>query len=923
NACAYKKVSSPGSTSPVGNVYYDLASTKTLPDDVRSISVHQGWEGYCVEYDASITDPNGNPVCAVWWPVDVPRSGTNIFDNHPEAGFASTAPLYYCVNAASNLIKYTDFGSTAVTGSPLVSGISFVEAKNNTYMLALGEKNGAGRGAAFKNNFQTDLLPLYGETLFGKTGWDNNSDLLRFPVRTESPLAKLHEYDVESIILVVRGQEAGDWPANNEEFVLNRAGVAKSAIGVLPQTSDRWTALWCGGKDDASCDFGGEYSWDKFTPFIVSGDTISCASGTDSISQKKNTNLFAMRARFAGPQGQAPEGFSGTFAPYQFVGIEGGLCDNTPDDGWVDFQAVFQLREWCTTVAQVAVNGESKAWSGRLNNYAHAGVKSGICTGRSPEQGGRGGKYCYTDADCRIGGGICNVLFTVGASPSQGYMSRFFTGDDTFRNQFSFNQDSAPFGSIVPPTQTIFNPTAWDSRADTEEVEKLVGTQVQKEERELEPGIQPLYIEKATGQVRAGTPLACRRGEECILPPTDKGKERPADINEGESGGIALLRNLFAKVFGVWKWNFGSASYESYTPTFGLDFTGGGDAGQCPIVQAVRRAGSGFAPAGWADPTDGGREKFNPSQDSNFYNRSVRPGDIATGFNCPASSGLPLNADAFFGGRYSINGEPIGNVAGTAINDPLVSRIGEEVSLQFYGFNYNGEQLPLREIYIDWNGDTWNRETGAPTGLAGDDTIIAGNFKNRRADCSRTGPNFGQTDRACENAPFEFKHVYQSAGSFSPVVRLKDNWDKHTYAYYNGTVIFVCDSNEGTCTAPPQPAPQQLSILGPDSISVAFNASFDYQIGANRPDVSFEIEYLGVPSGAEPGWIQISNAGRLTGTHTVPGNSGDYLLLIGATHTPTGQKVIKTIGLSAGAPPFSPGWLLRSGSHGSGRYIYT
>jgi len=954
--CAYRKVSSASANSTTGEVYYGVNSVKPIPADARSIEVRRGWHGYCVEYDESVVDPVGEKACLAWLPIDVVANGVNVFDNHPEAGFSNSAPVYQCVNAASNLLRYNDYRNGSGTG--VATGLIFNEAVENTYVISVGEGTRSQRESQYQLHFLPPVISADSDS--GGWDWDGGDDIgtvqtmpfsnaqwdqhdgfltasgdLHFGVRPESPLSKLHEYDIESIKLITVAQEHHSWPANNEEFVLGRNGYAKASIGINPDTEDRWTALWCGGSDDASCDFGGSYSWNKFKPFFL--DRANCGAGSSSdggteLSGRKNTNLFAIRALFANSDGSVDidmnaDGINdvapGGLDPYQFYGFEGGVCDNTGSTGWVEFAVAFQIREWCTDVAQVATIEENKGWSGRLNNVSQ--LPSGICDG-----GERSGKHCYAypgdqNRDCSAGGGVCSLVFNVADSAGKktGYFENFFTNDGADPSQrFTFSQDKAPYGLIVPPTETLFDPSNWDSRKDTEIVEKIVGSQTVEEDRDLEPGKQPIYVEKDRGQVRAGTPLGCNRGEECMLPPTEDGRSVPDGAHEGVSGGIELLRSVFAKIYGFWRWNFDSSSYEYKTSaqlaaespnqqTFGWEFTGGGDAGQCPIIQSVEQNGGQFGPAGGV--------LFNPLTSSEYYNQSIwfteNPAlnlhnGATTGLTCPTpttgnASGVFQN-DALRAGRYSIDGEAVPNTNGTVSGGwPKQVQIGEEVSLQFYAFNYNGEQLPIKEIYIDWNGDTWRNADGS--GRSGpiqantkDDTIVRGNFKNHRPDCDQTAANFGQTDQACDNNPFQFKHIYQTEENFSPVVRVTDNWDKFTFAYYNGEVLSV-----GDAPSPPAARPVGFTITGPAQISVDYNNSFSRTLSANLPGVAYAIANVVGPT--VPNWFSITGS-TITGTHNNPSYAGSYSVIVAGTHTATGQTDTVTVPIEAHAAPFVPGW---------------
>ncbi len=765
-SCSYKKVQTDTET-----VYLSKQTTKQLPEDTRSVTDFDGWQGYCYEYDYETLDPNGNPVCLSWWPVDVPVGVTNIFDNHPSAGFVSSQPLYYCLDAQSNLRQS-------------IPNVTFVEAKNNTYVLAL--ENATGNSVdAFKAHFNTGTGWVRRDATNPKDGYhllqrladtdgpENASGIMQFSVKPDSFFSTLKEYDIDSIVLKVRNSEhQREWPGAGEEFALSRKGLAMSLL-TNPEIADenRWTVLWCGGKEDAKCSFGDVYSWDKFKPFLEHTNEIVAPNAEHpadndlcwgqaevngqniSIDANGGTNIFGIRAIFTDENGNAPAGSTyatvTTQEPHSFLGFEGGLCDNTGSGGWVDFEVVFKVREWCSAVAQVDTSGQNEAWSGRLGGKAQ--VASGLCT---LEPGNERAAFCYSNADC-AGERTCQLHFEV--ADTTGFMSGVYQ-DPTQR--FTLQTDAQPFGSIVPPTDTLFDPTQWDSRDDTYLFERLENGSLVQEERTLEPGKQPIYVEIPQGQVRAGTPLACTRGAECLLPPHTNTSAQ-SDAFTGLSGGITALRNLFTRIFGIWIFNPETVTYEERTSEqldIGFDYSqDASDAGQCPVIQDIEKTATGDAIV--FDPTTANPQNWNPIADSS--------GRIA-GRNCPSPSD-----DVARAGRYSINGQAVPHLAGVVQQKQQV-QVGEEVKLQFYAFNYNGEQLPLRTITIDWG------DAGAPT-------IITGNFKNHRPDCSNLGANYGQTDRACDSNYFEFRHVYRTLGNKWPIVTIEDNWGKRTVAQYAET----------------------------------------------------------------------------------------------------------------------------------------
>ncbi|MDP1709890.1 MAG: hypothetical protein Q8L21_03320, partial [Candidatus Komeilibacteria bacterium] len=290
------------------------------------------------------------------------------------------------------------------------------------------------------------------------------------------------------------------------------------------------------------------------------------------------------------------------------------------------------------------------------------------------------------------------------------------------------SQDNAPFGAIVPPISTIYTPKEWDSRKDVEAPDELSSS---KEEILLEPGKQPLYVETARKQVRAGTPYSCSdsTGNACVFPPNDKGLKTKS-VSSVEKAKDYLLQ-LFGKIKGLWVWHSntqpgGEIGYQKEISNY-ADLVDDGYDGQCPVIQAIT-----------------GSEGNNPDTSCN--------------------------------GTITVNNN--GN---------------KEVAVEFYSYNKNGEQLPLKEIKINW-GDS-------------SETKVKGNFKNHKKVCNNNSPNYGETDKACETNKFQFKHIYGQIGTYSPTVEVKDNWGAISTAGAGAIIITPTPAPVAKPVAPVTPAP--------------------------------------------------------------------------------------------------------------------
>ncbi len=98
-------------------LYYIARSCRMYPDksalacdyyDEQKGKDMRGWKGYCVEPDPAYSGKNysGHPVCLQWWPVDVLTGEANIFNNEPVVGYSGRKPLYYCLASRGDYPYY-------------------------------------------------------------------------------------------------------------------------------------------------------------------------------------------------------------------------------------------------------------------------------------------------------------------------------------------------------------------------------------------------------------------------------------------------------------------------------------------------------------------------------------------------------------------------------------------------------------------------------------------------------------------------------------------------------------------------------------------------------------------------------------------------------------------------------------------------
>ncbi|TSC56061.1 MAG: Uncharacterized protein G01um101418_429 [Parcubacteria group bacterium Gr01-1014_18] len=210
----------------------------------------------------------------------------------------------------------------------------------------------------------------------------------------------------------------------------------------------------------------------------------------------------------------------------------------------------------------------------------------------------------------------------------------------------------------------------------------------------------------------------------------------------------------------------------------------------------------------------GSRDSFTPAPPV------IRPVQLVIGADARATR-VELKKDGF----VSINDIPTGEIKGIRFFP---------TTLSFYGYNANGEQLPIRQVSINW-------------GDGSEELILDGFFKNHKQNCNRycyksiednrinpssalkacsfhfecgkdssrpenqcIPDNFGDHTDACveesdnESGAFIFTHVYNCqdindpnynparlACEFRPTVKIKDNWGMQTTGQFDGVVVIT------------------------------------------------------------------------------------------------------------------------------------
>ncbi|HOZ36615.1 MAG TPA: hypothetical protein PLR18_02175 [bacterium] len=271
---------------------------------------YKGWKGYCVETDPKYQERKfvNQPMCLLWWPVDIISGEANMFSKESVAGYTGRKPLYYCMEATGN---YQRCGSSGIDGSQ-ICGTKY--EVHNYYPGAISIDN-------CKFGLMAPNIPY---TFYVC----RESHAVDWPIQkigSGNVEYGLKEYEVDSIVL--EGQIlAWDYPSS---IVINRAkfGTSEELAG------------------------GANYTYTREDKKGINQVVWRVDAGF-----KDQTNTIGFQAHFDREKGLFQYSFNG--------------ADKTGNDREHEAYVVkFYLREPCTKIAKVVDEyGASAPWAQRINS---------------------------------------------------------------------------------------------------------------------------------------------------------------------------------------------------------------------------------------------------------------------------------------------------------------------------------------------------------------------------------------------------------------------------------------------------------------------------------------------------------------------------------------------------------------------------
>ncbi|MDD5040304.1 MAG: dockerin type I domain-containing protein [Patescibacteria group bacterium] len=302
---------------------------------------YRGWEGYCLE-----RDPLNPAYCLNWWPADLLMGDTNIFSNLRTAGYDGRRPLYMCLEQEGNYNK------------PKSVSFGLVDTFQATRQVSNG-KGSTGHGGGCRITFEES--PLIGK-----------------PFKYRAPMTtNFIDQDGTS-----ECDEAG-----------NMGGAAYSCA---------WDGGWrngfcmsCDCDDDEQCTRGYnnlitahpedryyKYEIERIDVLMVHWSHGDWECGHYGVGDGDNHYFMTLNEEDAGggPCGGATNCWgerwtcSGNYIDFAVIFNDAGQITHFRtsmhdgnNGGGAHYLPIFQLRESCSVLAQVADDDNDRAWTARVS----------------------------------------------------------------------------------------------------------------------------------------------------------------------------------------------------------------------------------------------------------------------------------------------------------------------------------------------------------------------------------------------------------------------------------------------------------------------------------------------------------------------------------------------------------------------------
>ena len=568
--------------------------------------------------------------------------------------------------------------------------------------------------------------------------------------------------------------------------------------------------VWCG--DGCGC---GSPEWNPnlhLTPTNGWCQTAGFASSCETLSNSVlgSGNVDCPFADVDGVKARAVFDAAG-----RFTGLNFGWCDGSGGSGGFNGSSIrFVLRDMCSEASKVATSLGDKAWTDRVLRRTDFQVQPsdqlGFTSARQVTPYGRfGNSVAPKNIDLPSGS-----LLVVSDKPS--FVLPPITAPATTISTPYSCKGNPPLGNCGVPGVCIAG-TKGPSGSRRSAISDTCNSSADCEDNDNRgTGVCTGYINRMCNN--GPTPgKACSNNGDCGIGGTCVDQSITSTPTDAFVG-ISRVQKLFAAVYDVYQFTPAISMYTKLPAAsipFSLDISRGGVTPTINSLGQKRCSLTGVACNGTGAPPffDCAVNVCQGVPPAFTENRCTITGESCSLLcrinTCqfPGGYGVPypplvkqVSFDTNKSPSEAATGFTLISVDGAVTQGDLRLLSPAPVTALFYAYNPNGEQMPLREVLVDWDGNV--------TPGAGYTSGAQGKYKNRKHICASSKVCSGGTtaNRACTadidcggSGATCVDNLMYNFGDTTPQACIQDA--PNTEGYFSFTKVYLCTGNETACSA--------------------------------------------------------------------------------------------------------------------------
>ncbi|MBP6942560.1 MAG: hypothetical protein KBB55_00775 [Candidatus Buchananbacteria bacterium] len=491
---------------------------------INNNNVFYGLLGYCLT-----RDPQNSKQCLQWWPIDQ-LSGES---QDEISSYNAQRPLYYCVNKGITQVNVGANNALVRINTREGSGLQSLDSGKEVHVVPLEINNGYRALMRYPYVSRLDfggVFGMIGSSITGGVGvraqmWNNKVAIQRTPIISTAGL------DPVDMILSIASQfglteftedltqatqpEPQSEPSEGCGFLdfgcyIDAVGgaIVKAATDFINGIVDKFTFK----PEDRWGGWGMKFAIIQdmkvliFLPWhgavgIQNDPLVSVLAQTGILGVDGGS--FGMKiitdqdSQYKGKLTDPTPGITGDILGVAWF-MDSATDSHVKGAGMIGGISAKLNLEYCSEIVQVVTAaGTNKAWTGRLSS---------------------GSMFTSLDNDCVLDSEEESPVTTYAALVANfpAHCAIKESGPYTVKG-YKYSTDYKPFGAIVPPSTGQY-PYNWDSKDAI--------------------GVQPLFYEIA-----------------------DPSKPAPGQSRMGQTHTVPNLQRLFAKTYGVWRWDRDNSRY--------------------------------------------------------------------------------------------------------------------------------------------------------------------------------------------------------------------------------------------------------------------------------------------------------------------------------------------------------------------------